>query len=171
MNKEVFENIYNNETGLLSLKGEYGLSELERMVVLLADKQYAQQKRQDGYIDVKEGEWEKEDWVNKPERRTIEVEFYNFPERKIEKIELDPSDIGEDQIEDVIHIRLTDWLVESGGGWGIVKKKPECYWCAKGDKPEMLDEDGTKCAITGKPGKMSHALDDAFWECQSAVTV
>lgn len=41
----------------------------------------------------------------------------------------------------------------------------DCSWCAKGDIPELLDDDGVKSSISGNPGVLSHAYDDAWWHC------
>lgn len=46
------------------------------------------------------------------------------------------------------------------------KKIPECKYCAQGHEPALVDEDGTLCRISGKPGVLSHHIDDAFWPCK-----
>lgn len=46
-----------------------------------------------------------------------------------------------------------------------MNKETKCEWCERGDKPEYLDGDGVKCSISGNAGKLSHALDDSWWEC------
>lgn len=40
-----------------------------------------------------------------------------------------------------------------------------CRWCAKGQMPNFLDEDGTLCAVSGRSGILSHAWDDKWWPC------
>jgi len=57
-------------------------------------------------------------------------------------------------------------------GWQDAKRdsvdprsKTPCPGCARGDEPVMLDEDGTKCSISGNPGRLGHGVDDRFWFC------
>lgn len=40
-----------------------------------------------------------------------------------------------------------------------------CPGCLMGDAPKMIDEDGTLCSVSGRPGRMGHGLDDAWWFC------
>lgn len=41
----------------------------------------------------------------------------------------------------------------------------KCEHCEQGMKPEMIDEDGILCSITGKPGVLGHGYEDLFWPC------
>ena len=57
-------------------------------------------------------------------------------------------------------------------GWQDAKRdsvdprsKTPCPGCARGEEPVMLDEDGTKCSISGRPGRLGHGVDDRFWFC------
>ena len=62
-------------------------------------------------------------------------------------------------------------------GWQDAKRdsvdprsKTPCPGCARGDEPVMLDEDGTKCSISGNPGRLGHGVDDRFWFCDDHLT-
>lgn len=41
-----------------------------------------------------------------------------------------------------------------------------CKWCDAGDEPELLDEDGVKCSVSGKPGFWCHANSGEWWPCE-----
>lgn len=41
----------------------------------------------------------------------------------------------------------------------------ECHSCLNGDKPKIIDEDGTYSSVSGKPGLPGHALGDAYTHC------
>ena len=45
------------------------------------------------------------------------------------------------------------------------RSKTPCPGCARGDKPVLLDEDGTRCSVSGEPGRLGHGVDDRFWFC------
>jgi len=45
------------------------------------------------------------------------------------------------------------------------RSKTPCPGCARGDEPVLLDEDGTRCSISGNPGRLGHGVDDRFWFC------
>lgn len=44
---------------------------------------------------------------------------------------------------------------------------PKCDACERGDIPQMMDVDGTLCAVSGRLGKLKHAFDDYYWVCRS----
>ncbi|HUT60659.1 MAG TPA: hypothetical protein VNA25_22670 [Phycisphaerae bacterium] len=45
------------------------------------------------------------------------------------------------------------------------RSKRPCPGCARGDTPMMLDEDGTLCSVSGRPGRLGHGVDDRFCFC------
>jgi len=61
-------------------------------------------------------------------------------------------------------------------GWQDAKRdsvdprsKTPCPGCARGDEPVMLDEDGTRCSVSGEPGRLGHGVDDRFWFCDDHI--
>jgi hypothetical protein len=48
------------------------------------------------------------------------------------------------------------------------KVTTDCEWCDRGDTPDLLDCDGVKSSISGQPGILSHAYEDAWWPCPRA---
>lgn len=45
-----------------------------------------------------------------------------------------------------------------------------CSGCEQGLDAVLLDADGTQCSISGRPGVLCHAVDDAWWLCTSYDT-
>lgn len=50
------------------------------------------------------------------------------------------------------------------GGEGEVPAEP-CKWCAKGNTPKVVDDDGTLVSITGRAGTLSHCYEEYWWPC------
>lgn len=41
----------------------------------------------------------------------------------------------------------------------------KCKWCADGNTPILVDQDGVNCLISKKPGRFNHCYEDMFWLC------
>lgn len=46
-------------------------------------------------------------------------------------------------------------------------RSARCQYCAKGDVPAVLDEDGVDVLISKEAGTWSHAIDDSWWPCEA----
>jgi hypothetical protein len=82
---------------------------------------------------------------------------------KTQPVAPEPDEPPEDDWENEDYMR----------GWQDAKRdsvdsrsKTPCLGCARGEEPVMLDEDGTKCSVSGNPGRLGHGIDDRFWFCE-----
>lgn len=51
----------------------------------------------------------------------------------------------------------------------VTRQEPKCLACDDGEQPVMIDDDGTLCSVSGRPGYLGHARDDFFWKCERAI--
>jgi hypothetical protein len=51
---------------------------------------------------------------------------------------------------------------------GHVKEpqKVSCEDCARGDTPVLIDAEGVRCTVSGKPGVFCHVSDVYWWPCK-----
>jgi len=51
------------------------------------------------------------------------------------------------------------------------RSRGPCPGCASGDVPVLLDMDGTKSSVSGRPGILGHGVGDRWWYCEDYAGV